>query len=38
MRIEEKGGKLVPNDERKSYFACLKMLDILPPPQKSDFK
>ncbi len=36
MRVE-RDGKLVANDERKSYFICLKMLDILPPPPKSDF-
>ena len=37
MRVE-KNKVLVANDERKSYFFCLKMLDILPPPPKSDFK
>jgi hypothetical protein len=36
MKVE-RGGKLVANDERKSYFMCLKMLDILPPPPNSDF-
>jgi len=34
----EKDKVLFPNDERKSYFFCLKMLDILPPPPNSDFK
>ena len=37
MKVE-RNGVLVPNDERKSYFICLKMLDILPPPPNSDFK